>query len=158
MKLNLIINIKFSYALMQRYMYLELFLLVTPLCYSPLAITLRTLLHIFPIIISMPAAIYRKKFRMLSDGTAPGHILPPPVSLFNIFSLPLVRFKFQLIDKKKTPMLALLLQEFVTGQYLSVHSDEFGTSDLFSPRSLSFPAHRFVFHEAKHWLNQFERD
>lgn len=142
---------------MQRY--LELFL-DTTLCYLPLPITHFVQYISNPIIISMPAAIYRKKFRMLSDGTAPGHTLPPPVSLFNILSLSPVRLKFQLIDKKKTQMPALLLQEFATGHYLSVHSDEFGTSDLFSPRPLS----RFrlidalVFHGAKRWLNQFEKD
>lgn len=80
----------------------------------------------------MPAAIYRKKFRMLSDGIAPGHTLPPPVSLFK-YCLSSSRkvYKFQLIDKKKIQVPALLLREFVTGQYLSVHSDEFETSDLF---------------------------
>lgn len=51
-------------------------------------------------------------------------------------------------------MLALLLREFVVGQYLSVHLDKSGMSDLFS-LSLLFPTHRFVFHETKHWLNQF---
>jgi len=52
------------------------------------------------------------------------------LSLLSLF----YKFKFQLIDKEKTQMLALLWRKFVTGQYLSVHSDESETSDLFSPR------------------------
>jgi len=89
---------------------------------------------------------------MLSDGTMPGHIATVCSSLLCFFSLSLSlshEFKFQLIDKEKTQMLALLWRKFVAGQYLSVHSDESETSGLFSPRFIvSSPSARLSRSEA----------